>query len=143
MATGCTLGGAAVRLTATGAYTAATSNCGGGFSNDRSTSHSGHHLGLYGQILSYDIEFGGRGWQSDGLGWGVGLSYGYSLPVCRYFNLDFTIGLGYFGGKYKRYDPVDECYVWQKTDNLNWIGPTKAEISLVWIIGGRRKGGNL
>lgn len=111
--------------------------------NDRSTSHSGHHLGLYGQILSYDIEFGGRGWQSDGLGWGVGLSYGYSLPVCRYFNLDFTIGLGYFGGKYKRYDPVDECYVWQKTDNLNWIGPTKAEISLVWIIGGRRKGGNL
>ncbi len=111
--------------------------------NNRSTTHSGYYLGLYGQILSYDIEFGGRGRQSDGLSWGVGLSYGYSLPLSRYFNLDFAIGLGYLGGKYKRYEPVDDCYVWQKTDKLNWFGPTKAEVSLVWIIGGRRKGGKL
>ncbi len=111
--------------------------------NDRSTSHSGHHLGLYGQILSYDVEFGGRGRQSDGLNWGVGLAYGYSLPLSRYFNLDFTIGVGYLAGEYNKYKPVDDCYVWQETAKLNWWGPTKAEISLVWIIGGRRKGGKL
>ena len=108
--------------------------------NDRST-HIGHYLGFYGQILSYDIEFGGRGRQSDGLNWGVGVEYGYSLPLSRYFNLDFTIGIGYLGGRYRTYEPADDCYIWQKTSKRNWVGPTKAEISLVWIIGGRRKGG--
>ncbi len=98
---------------------------------------SGHHLGLYGQAFTYDFELGGRGQISD-FSYGGGIAYGYALPVCRSLNLDFSIGLGYLGGEYKIYDPEDGCYVWKETRQRHWMGPTKAEVSLVWVIG--RKG---
>ena len=101
---------------------------------------SGHHLGLYAQAFTYDIETGGRGQMSD-LTYSGGLEYGYSLPVGKAFNIDFGIGLGYAGGEYKVYDPEDDCYVWKETRQRHYMGPTKAEISLVWILGYKGKGG--
>ncbi len=95
----------------------------------------GWHLGLYGQMLTYDFELGGRGYLGDRWTWGGGLSLGYSAPLLRRINLDITLGLGYLGGEYKEYLPIDGCYVWQKTKQRRWFGPTKAEISLVWLIG--------
>jgi hypothetical protein len=114
---------------------------------------TGHHIGLYGQMLTYDFALGGRGQiggVSKGTLWdkanfGVGLEYGYSLPIATRLNLDFNIGLGYFWGEYQEYIPQDNCYVWQSTKYRRWIGPTKAEISLVYLIGrynfNRGKGG--
>lgn len=103
----------------------------------------GHHVGLYGQMLTYDIEWGGRGYLGDRWSWGAGLSYGYSLPIGRQFNIDFTLGVGYLSGDYMKYQPEDNCYVWESTRKRKWFGPTKAEVSLVWYIGGRNelKGG--
>lgn len=101
---------------------------------------SGHHLGLYAQAFTYDIETGGRGQMSD-LTYSGGLEYGYSLPVGKAFNIDFGIGLGYAGGEYKVYDPEDDCYVWKETRQRHYMGPTTAEISLVWILGYKGKGG--
>ena len=43
--------------------------------------------------------------------------------------------MGYMGGTYKEYLPDNQCYVWQTTKQRHWFGPTKAEISLVWLIG--------
>ncbi len=106
---------------------------------------SGHHLGLYGQMLKYDVEFGGKGYQSD-FSYGAGVEYGYSLPVGRRINIDFSLGLGFFAGRYKTYTPQDEHYVWQTTRNRRWLGPTRVGISLVWLIGRgntNRKGGQL
>ena len=114
---------------------------------------TGHHLGVYGQVLTYDFEWGGKGYLGgkpggtlwDKMNWGVGLEYGYSLPVAKHFNIDFTLGVGYLTGEYQEYLPVDGCYVWQATKQRHWFGPTKAEISLVWLIGcdnyNRKKGG--
>lgn len=104
---------------------------------------TGHHVGIYGQMLTYDFEFGGKGRQGGRWTWGGGVAYGYSLPVGRRLNIDFTIGFGYAGGEYKKYHPDAGCYVWDSTHRLNWFGPTKAEVSLVWYIDGRpaRKGG--
>jgi hypothetical protein len=109
---------------------------------------TGHHIGIYGGILTYDVEWGGRGYLGDRWSYGGGLEYGYSLRLADRLNLDFTIGVGYLGGKYKEYVPDHNCYVWQVTKNRNWIGPTKAEISLVWIVGNgnrtiKKKGGDL
>lgn len=95
---------------------------------------SGHHLGLYGQLLTYDFELGGTGYLSK-LSYGGGIEYGYSFPIGRRFNLDLGVGVGYLGGEYKKYVPMDDHYVWQQTRQRHWIGPTKAEISLVWLIG--------
>lgn len=104
---------------------------------------TGHHIGVYGGVVTYDFEFGGKGYMGGRPGhplWDrcnhyFGVEYGYSLPVARRLNLDFTLGLGYLGGKYLEYVPMDKCYVWQKTKYRHWYGPTKLEVSLVWLLG--------
>ena len=103
----------------------------------------GHHVGVYGQMLTYDIEWGGTGYLGDRWSWAAGLSYGYSLPVGKRLNIDFTLGVGYLQSDYMKYNPQDNCYVWDSTHGRRWFGPTKMEVSLVWFIGGRyeRKGG--
>lgn len=95
---------------------------------------SGHHIGLYGQMLTYDFEWGSRGYISDKWNYAGGVEYGYSLPIAKRLNLDFTVGVGYWGGQYKEYKPIDDHYVWQITKQRHWWGPTKAEVSLVWIL---------
>ena len=96
---------------------------------------TGHHIGLYGLMMTYDVEWGGRGYQSPDWGFGGGIEYGYSLPIARRLNLDFSLGIGYQDGEYKEYLPMDGHYVWQSTHQRHWFGPTKAEVSLKWLIG--------
>lgn len=104
---------------------------------------TGHHLGIYGQIFTYDFEWNGTGYMGgkpgqtlwNGPNYAAGVEYGYALPIGRRLNIDFTIGLGYWGGKYYTYNPLDGHYVWEATKNRHWFGPTKAEISLVWLLG--------
>lgn len=100
---------------------------------------TGHYVGVYASGLTYDVEFGGRGYQADHFGFGGGVEYGYSKPISRNLILDFTLGVGFQDGEYKTYDPMDGHYVWQSTRKRHWLGPTKAEISLKWMIG--KKGG--
>ena len=106
---------------------------------------AGHHVGLYGQMITYDFELGNEGILADPWCWAVGLEYGYSLPVGRKLNIDFTLGAGYHWGEYKEYLPIDGHYVWQATKMRKYLGPTKAEVSLVWLIGrnnyNKNKGG--
>ena len=96
---------------------------------------TGHHLGLYGQMITYDIEWGNKGILADKWSWTVGLEYGYSLPIARRLNLDFTFGVGYHWGLFDEYIPLDGHYVWQATKRRQYFGPTKFEVSLVWLIG--------
>lgn len=104
---------------------------------------TGHHIGLYAQALTYDFLWNGKGSMGGDPGGdifdratlGMGAEYGYSLPVADRLNLDFTLGVGYIYGQYHEYTSVDDCYVWQTTKMRHYIGPTKAEVSLVWLIG--------
>lgn len=116
---------------------------------------TGHHLGIYGGAGVFDFELGGTGYMGGkprGTLWDrciiiSGIEYGYSLPVGRRLNIDFSIGIGYLSGKYIKYFPFDNDYYREKEYNLHFIGPTKAEISLVWLIGrgnvNRKKGGDV
>lgn len=104
---------------------------------------TGHHIGVYGQMMLYDFEFGGKGqmcgrpggniWEKSN--YGGGFEYGYSLPVGRRINIDFSLGIGYIGGEYYEYQPEDGHYVWLRTKKRRWFGPTKAQISLIWLLG--------
>lgn len=104
---------------------------------------NGHHIGIYGQVFTYDFETGGHGYMGgkpggtlwEKMNYSAGLEYGYSLPITRRLNLDFVIGVGYWGGTYYEYLPTDNHYVWQATKQRRWFGPTKAEMSLVWLLG--------
>lgn len=94
----------------------------------------GHHLGIYGDFLTYDFEFGAKGYQSKAT-YAAGIKYGYSHPIANRLNLDFALGIGYLHSNYKTYVPKDGCYVYQETKKRKWLGPTQAEISLVWQLG--------
>ena len=104
---------------------------------------TGHHIGIYAQIFTYDFEMGGRGYMGGKPGgtiWNkmnhaMGAEYGYSLPIARKLNIDFSLGMGYWGGIYHEYKPRNHYYVWQATRERHWIGPTKLEVSLVWLLG--------
>ena len=100
--------------------------------NDEILQHKGHHIGVYAAVYRYDLEFGGKGQMGD-FNIGGGVSYGYSLPIGRRLSLDMSIGVGFVGGKYKKYEPrSDGRYYWLSDEHRAWIGPTKAEVTLVW-----------
>lgn len=114
---------------------------------------TGHHVGVYAQALTYDFCLDEKGYMGgkpggnlwDKLHYAFGVEYGYSLPIARRLNLDFALGVGYMGGTYHEYRVMDDCKVWQATKNRRWFGPTKAEVSLVWLLNtfniNKKKGG--
>lgn len=109
---------------------------------------TGHHIGFYLSALTYDVEWGGKGYQADHFGFGGGIEYGYSCRLSRKMKLDITLGLGFQDGEYKTYEPSGDHYdhyVWTSTSKRHWWGPTKLEASLAWIFGGKKKekGGGL
>ena len=103
----------------------------------------GHHIGLNYQILTYDFQLGKTGIMAgmpngnlvDRANHIVALEYGYSLPVAKRLNIDFTIAGGYHWGLFEEYETVDAHPVWQATKRRQYFGPTKVEVSLVWLIG--------
>lgn len=108
---------------------------------------AGHHIGVYASMSCYDFQFGEHtGVLSDKYNYAAGISYTYSMPVARRLNIEFGIGIGCLWGRYKKHHPIDDHDVWLSTHNLQWVGPTRAGISLVWTVGGKegdlnRKGG--
>ena len=109
---------------------------------------SGHHVGVYSQVLRYDICRGKRGYLSGGSGapftrrpsWGVGVEYGYSAKIGRRLRFDMSLGVGWLTGRYLIYEPIDGHSVFHSAHERKWIGPTRLELALVWLIG---KGGAL
>lgn len=114
---------------------------------------TGHHLGIFAGALTFDFELGDYGYMGGKPGGTLwdrclvhsGIEYGYSLPITRRLNIDFSIALGFLGGNYIKYFPFDNEYFKQKEYKMRFVGPTKAEVSLVWLIGrgnaNNRKGG--
>ncbi len=108
---------------------------------------AGHHVGVYCSMACYDFQTGRnhKGVLSDKYNYAMGVSYTYSMPVATRLNIDFSLGIGYLWGTYKKHIPIDDCDVWLSTHKMGWFGPTRAGVSLVWLIGNSitdsRKGG--
>lgn len=108
----------------------------------------GHHIGICGSMASYDFQtgFSNPGVLSDKYNYAAGVSYSFTLPLSAHFNIDFSLGIGYLWGTYKKYVPIDDCDVWLSTHKLSWFGPTRVGVTLVWLIGNdlknNRKGGD-
>jgi len=108
-------------------------------SDIRPMPYRGQHIGLYGHMATYDFEFGGKGYMSRDLdkSFGVGLSYGCSFTIGRRWNLDLTIGYGWFHTTYDVYHPDGNGgYIYDVSHVRNYFVPTKLEVSLVWILNG-------
>ena len=98
----------------------------------------GHHIGAYAGGYRYDFEPKDKGEMAD-FNYALALTYGYSWNIGKRLRLDATVGVGYIGGDFKKYKHEDGKYVWLADMKRNYLGLTRAELSLVWIIG--KKGG--
>lgn len=94
----------------------------------------GHYVGLYGESGMYDFER-----KTDicyqGEYWSVGLSYGYSMPICKYLNLEFAISGGYASIAHRGYTPSPDYEIlWRDYTRMgrwHYWGITKLQVSLV------------
>lgn len=95
---------------------------------------SGHFLGIYAESGKWDFEWA-RDICSQGEHWSAGVSYGYSMPVGKRLNLEFSVSVGYASIPYRKYTPSEDYEIlWrdpERQGRWNYIGPTKAQISLV------------
>lgn len=94
----------------------------------------GHFVGLYGMSGKFDFQWETKGCYQ-GEFWSAGLTYGYSMPIAKRLNLEFSLSVGYANIPYRHYVPAND---WQdlirdkfNAGTLHYVGPTKAEISLV------------
>ncbi len=101
----------------------------------------GQALGFYAMIGNYDIRLAPKDENSIGeqsySSWSTGLSYTYSFPIARRFNLEMGLAVGYVGGRYYKYDYSMKYQHWreQARYNRSYVGPTRASISIVWLLG--------
>lgn len=99
---------------------------------------TGHFLGVYAEGGRYDFQFGGEdGYQGKYYG-AAGLTYGYSRQLARHLAIEFSLGVGYLTTEYRKYSLYEGDLIWKTSNQYNFIGPTKAKVSLVWLITGRR-----
>ncbi|MCQ2154018.1 MAG: DUF3575 domain-containing protein [Bacteroidales bacterium] len=91
----------------------------------------GHFAGLSAIALTYDFELRERGYQHDNWNFGVQAEYGYTLPLKNgKWAFTFSLGVGYVRLKYKEYLPMDTHYVYQRSVERDWFGPTRLEVSI-------------
>lgn len=105
--------------------------------NQKRDKLAGHFIGVYGMGLKYDFQ-----WDKtlcyQGYGWSAGLTYGYSLPVGKWMDLELSLSVGYLRTDYQHYQPdLDYEHLYRdplKAGTFSYFGPTKAKISLVFPI---------
>lgn len=100
---------------------------------------SGLFVGIYGAAGYYDWEHDSEGDQGECVS--AGLSLGYSWPLGRHWNLELSAAAGYVGGPRRHYEAEfdDARLIHRYTSRLNYVGPTKLKLALVWLLG--KKGG--
>ena len=94
----------------------------------------GHFIAPYVMSGKYDLQ-----WNTSicyrGYGWSAGLTYGYSMPLCKWLNMEFSMSIGYLNASYQHYQPsADYEQLFKDPANagrLTYIGPTKLKVSLV------------
>ena len=98
----------------------------------------GHGIGVYGGIGYYDYQKITNGVQGEYLDFGV--DYTFAMPVANdKLRIAFNIGIGYIYTLYRPYYPSSDFEDLIKEPGVkyrttNFIGPTKASISLVYPI---------
>ena len=98
---------------------------------------NGHFLGLHGHASQFNVGgiklFGLEDSRFEGNLYGGGLSYGYHWILNTRWSIEATIGLGYAYIDYTEYECA-RCGSEKDKGTRNYFGPTKAGISLIYII---------
>ena len=95
---------------------------------------SGHSIGIYASGGRYDVEWNFKGEQGKFVNAGVDYMYSARIGKKRRLRMDFSVGVGYCRSKaveYQVFRPGGKAYKTGMIRDVDWIGPTKATISLV------------
>lgn len=106
---------------------------------------TGQFIGLYAGIGEYDLQWKESGYQGEFF-IAAGVSYGWATEIARNLHIEMSIGIGFLRTDYRHYHPIDnyQTLLWQENGKYTWLGPTKAKVSLVWMLNRKvRKGGAL
>ena len=104
-------------------------------------SFNGHFFGVHSGYAFYNlsgvrIPFRGKSTKDHRYqGWatGLGLSYGYNWILGKRWNLEATLGFGYVYTNYDKYDCAT-CGKFRGSQDKHYFGPTKAGISIIYMI---------
>jgi hypothetical protein len=109
---------------------------------------TGWFLGAHGGWGYYDLEWRDEGYQGEL--WYTGLSGGYAHTINRSGSLrmEYSLGVGYMHTGYTTYTPQQDSngdwhLMRRKEAYRDYIGPTRAKVSLVWMLNrnSKQKGG--
>ena len=97
----------------------------------------GHFIGLHAPVAGFNIQLNDhyRYQDPNHALWGVGISYGYAMPLGKSgrWGVEFTIGVGYLNIKYNTYEGVcNGKYL--STKRENYFGPTRLGINFSYRI---------
>ena len=65
--------------------------------------------------------------------YGAGFSVGHSWILKKRWSIEASLGLGYAYIAYEKY-PCTTCGTKSKDTSKNYLGPTKASVSLIYVI---------
>ena len=101
--------------------------------------YNGHFVGVHLFAAKYNV--GGysvptlfdRAFRYEGVGFGGGLTYGYHLPLSKRWGVEFHAGVGVAQLDYIRFE-CPRCGNEIDRPSRTWFGPTRAGVSLVYLI---------
>lgn len=91
-----------------------------------------------GHIFGGEFNVSGGGIRREGMAAGIGIGYGYAWRLSDRWGLEGEIAVGYAHARYTKY-PCTECGRSLGDRVLNYVGPTKAALNLVYYFGGKPK----
>ncbi len=108
---------------------------------------TGWFAGLYAGGGLYDFERNAKGYQGEFfLAAGASLGYAHTINRTGTLRMEYSLGGGYLKTDYRYYESeydVDDKWHPRRRHSgaYTWIGPTKAKVSLVWLLNYKSKNG--
>lgn len=95
---------------------------------------TGTFVGLYAAGGKYDLEWSSVGDQGEFTS--LGATFGHSWAISSRLNIEASVSAGFYGGPRRHYhgEFSDTHLIWKRNAHDTYVGPTKAKISLVWLL---------
>lgn len=108
---------------------------------------TGWFAGLYAGGGYYDLEWKRKGYQGEFfIAAGISAGYVHTINKSGTLRMEYSLGVGYMQTNYRKYEAKiggdNEWHLYRReSGRYTWIGPTRAKVSLVWMINYKKMGG--
>ncbi len=92
----------------------------------------------------YDLRMNSKGYQGEFyIASGFSGGYAHAINKSGSLRMEYALGLGYLNTDYRYYEgrADNRFMVWQYNGRYVWLGPTRASVSMVWMLNINKKRG--